>query len=293
MKTQFAVPEVIRPGLDWEKTETFLKSIFVPPPASAFAALQEELSGECLNNETITAVLGNEQAVTTELIDVLNAPVFGLPDKVGNIQDAIELLGKTHVANIANAISLKQAMCGTDYPEMFGYFGSADDCALAAAGIARELGIMAPDQAYCLGLLHDCGIPVLLQAIPNYTEVLQLAYISSAYTLTECEDHNLNINHAVVAYYICKTWGMSENIGLAILNHHNVENVLLSGQQHKGELQAMVALLTMAEYISCAWHGKAGKTNWAEDSSHVLDYLGLNEADFDNIKTNMFAKFAA
>lgn len=292
MKAQFAAPQAIRPALDWEKTETILKSIFVPPPASALAALQEELSGECLNKETITAVLDNEQAVTTELIGVLNSPFFGLSDKVDNIQAAIESFGETFVVNIANAISLKQAMCGTDYPEMLGYFGSAEDCALAAAGIARELGIMAPDQAYCLALLHDCGIPVLLQTFPNYTEVLQLAYASTAYTLTECEDHNLNINHAVVAYYICKTWGMSEDIGLAILNHHDVENVLLSGQQHKGELQTMVALLTMAEYISCAWHGKAGKTNWAEDSAHVLDYLGLNEADFDNIKTNMFAKFA-
>jgi len=113
------------------------------------------------------------------------------------------------------------------------------------------------------------------------------------YTLTEYEDNNLNVNHAIVSHFICKIWGLSDDTGLAILHHHDIEGSLLSTQQQKSESQTLIALLTMAEYISYAYHGRAGKTRWPEDASIVMDYLGLSEFDFERIKAQMFAKFAA
>jgi len=177
MKTQLASPAgVPRHALDEEKTEAILRSIIIPPQPSELGALQQALSSGFLDNEMIIAALRSAVSVSNELIGIINTPFFGYADKIETIQEAIESLGQSNIVNIANAISLKHALCGSDYVDMEHYFCLADDCALVAAGIARELDILDPVQTYNLALLHDCGIPVLLHTFPNYAEILQLAF---------------------------------------------------------------------------------------------------------------------
>lgn len=275
--------------IDNEKSQKLLQSIKIPPQPLTLIDLQKELAKSDPSCKVISDIICKDMSVAAGVIKTINSPFFGLRKKIDNIQRAVPLLGIPNVVNIANALSLRAAMCDDNYPEIDSYFDAANEVALVAAGIAKELGFLEPDQAYTLGLFHDCGIPALLQKFPNYSEVLDMAYNTNDISLTVYEDRNLNTNHAVVGYYICKSWNMSEDISLAILNHHNVHEVLMSGSLHEHEtVKSMVALLSLSEYISFAYHGKAEQTNWGEEASIILDYLDLNEEEFDQLKNAMF-----
>ncbi|NOX43353.1 MAG: HDOD domain-containing protein [Gammaproteobacteria bacterium] len=282
-------------SLGHPEADKILENINIPSQPITLLSLQKELSSDYSDGISdcivISEIISKDLAVTASVIETINSPFFALEDKIDDVQGAATLLGMPNVVNMVNAFCLREAMKRCDYPEIDAYFDSANEIALVAANLANELGVMNSDVAYTLGLFHDIGAPILLQKFPNYAEVLQYAYTSEKYSMTEVENHNLNTNHAVVGFYVCKAWNLPERVSLAILNHHNVEEVLSSDSyKDKSELRASVALLTMAEYLAYAYNGKAQKANWEEESALVLDYLDINEHEFDVIKTTMFGK---
>jgi putative nucleotidyltransferase with HDIG domain len=282
-------------SLDHLNADKILESINIPSPPIDLLSLQKELLSDDADGVSdiivISEIISKDLATVASVITTINSPFFALKDKIDNIQGAATQLGISNVVNMVNTVSLREAIKGCDYPDIDAYFDSADEIALVAASLAKELGVMNSDVAYALGLFHDIGMLMMLQKFPNYGEVLQYAYTSEKYSMTEVEDHNLNTNHAVVGFYVCKAWNMSDRVSAAILHHHNVEEVLSSDSfKDKSELRASVALLTMAEYLAYAYNGKAQRSNWEEESALVLDYLDINEHEFDVIKTTMFDK---
>lgn len=279
-------------ALDYESTERIIRSIKIPPQPLALISLKKELSREHPQSKAISDIISKDMTVAAGVIKTINSPFFGLENKIENIQRAVTLFGMSNVVNIVNSFSLKEALREFDCPEMDDYLAIANDMALVTARLAKDLVIMDSDVAYMLGLFHDVGIPLLLQKFDNYAKVLHCAYSSVGESLTEVEDTNLNTNHAVVGYYVCKTWNMPERISLAILNHHNIEEILMSESgKYTSELKASVALLAMAEYLAYAYHGKAERTHWEEESALVLSYLNLNEQEFELIKFTIFESF--
>ncbi len=274
-----------------QNAEKIIKSLKIPPLPLALISLKQELSNEHAENKTINDIIDNELTVAAGVIKTINSPFFELENKIENIQRAVTVFGMANVVNIVNCFALKEALRELDYPEIDGYLDMADDIALIAACLAKDLAGMDPDAAYMLGFFHDVGMPLLLQKFDNYTHVLQYACSSVGESQTDVEDYNLNINHAVVGYYVCKTWGIPEQISLAILNHHNIEEILMSESgKYTSELKSSVALLAMAVYLAYAYYGKAERTHWEEESSLVLSYLNLNEPEFELIKSTIFER---
>jgi len=283
--------DVVNEGhlLGSENSEKILRSIKIPPQPLTLLSLKKELSKEYPESKIISEIISKDMPVAAGVIKTINSSFFALESKIDNIPRAVNLLGMSNVVNIVNSFSLKEALREYDHPDMDDYLDSANDMAIVTARLAKDLAAMDPDSAYILGLFHDVGIPMLLQKFDNYAKVLQYAYSSADELLTDVEDYNLKTNHAVVGYYVCKTWNMSELISLAILNHHNLEELLLTeSDKFTHELKTAVALLAMAEYLTYAYHGRAERTHWTEESSLVLSYLDLTEEEFELTKSTIF-----
>ena len=158
--------------------------------------------------------------------------------------------------------------------------------------LAKRIGYQPADEAYALGLFHNCGIPLMLKRFPEYMGVLEQAYAGATdeVRVVDGENDRLNTNHAVVGYYVAKSWNLPKHLCEAIANHHNVQTVFSEDSSRNSQLKTLLAILKMAENI-CACYRTLGEQDedfeWASIETSILEYVGFSEYDFQILKESI------
>jgi len=142
------------------------------------------------------------------------------------------------------------------------------------------------DLAYMYGLFRDCGIPIMLQKFPEYTQTLLKANKGSKLAFTSIEDEVHTTNHATIGYLLAKSWSLPNSICLAVLNHHDL-SILHSKENFSVEVRGLIALIRFAEFL-CDTRQLRDDHDWEKSGPVVLSYLGLSEDEFNDIKEDVF-----
>ncbi|WP_189395541.1 HDOD domain-containing protein [Pseudomonas laurentiana] len=261
----------------------------MPPQPQIMVDLQMEQYMPDPDLETIAKLISQDPGLSGALLKLVNSPHFGLTNKIASIQRAVNLLGSRSIINLINAQSIKGEMSDETIVTLNRFWDNAQDVAMTCMTLAKRLGSQAVDEAYALGLFHDCGIPLMLKRFPEYMSVVEDAYASAGpgQRVVDTENQVFNTNHAVVGYYTAKSWRLPEHLGNAIANHHNALAIFSDESARNSQLKNLLSILKMAEHI-CASHrvlgGQSEDHEWNTISHLVLDYVGLPEYDFENLK---------
>jgi HD-like signal output (HDOD) protein len=253
------------------------------------AALQEIMNEQAQPDPDIgkiANIIGNDVSLTASVLKTVNSPLFGLKHEVSSVQQAVALLGLKNVVNIVTSLSLRQASKGKSNMSVERFWDTASDVALLCAGLSRQLAIAAPDEAYIVGLFHDAGIPPLMQKHADYFDVLKEANSSPDSTFTAIEDTHYNTNHAVVGFYLAKSWRIPERICTCILNHHEADSVITEGS----DIGDLVAILKMAEAISHYRRRLSDNPEWERIKSLVLGHLQISDSEFEELREDLSEK---
>lgn len=92
-------------------------------------------------------------------------------------------------------------------------------CAEAARLLAEESAIMAADDAYTLGLLHDVGEALLRSLFPS--EMEELVGLAEAERI-EREIAAFGVDHAQVGQWALESFGVPRALTVAVQTHHDV-----------------------------------------------------------------------
>jgi putative nucleotidyltransferase with HDIG domain len=92
-------------------------------------------------------------------------------------------------------------------------------CAEAARLLAEETAIMAADDAYTLGLLHDVGEALLRALFPD--EMEQMMGLAEGERI-EREISAFGVDHAQVGQWVLESCGISRALTVAVQTHHDV-----------------------------------------------------------------------
>ncbi|WP_181130209.1 HDOD domain-containing protein [Pseudomonas capeferrum] len=261
----------------------------MPPQPQIMVDLQFEQYMPDPDLETIAKLISQDPGLSGALLKLVNSAHFGLSNKIGSIQRAVNLLGSRSIINLINAQSIKGEMSDETIVTLNRFWDTAQDVAMTCLTLAKSTGIQAVDEAYTLGLFHDCGVPLMLKRFPDYMGVLEDAYARTSGTcrVVDTENRALNTNHSVVGYYTAKSWRLPEHLTAAIANHHNALAIFQDDSSRNTSLKNLLAVLKMAEHI-CASYRVLGNQSvdheWNAIGPLVLDYIGLSEYDFDNLK---------
>ena len=280
------------PELSSEQISQTLQGISVPPQPQIMVDLQMEQYMPDPDLEAISRLIAQDPGLSGALLKIVNSPHYGLTNKIASIKRAVTLLGCRTVINLINAQSIKGEMCDETIVTLNRFWDSAQDVAMTSMTLAKRTGSQAVDEAYALGLFHDCGIPLMLKRFPNYMSVLEQAYANAGPNsrVVDTENTHFNTNHAVVGYYTAKSWRLPEHLTHAIANHHNALAIFSDDSSRNSQLKNLLAILKMAEHI-CASHKVLGNQRedheWNSISHLVLDYIGLSEYDFENLKESI------
>lgn len=281
-----------------EPTEKLLNGIILPPMPATLTGINSERAKAEPNLGEIARLIERDISVAGAVIKAINSPLFGLRRKLESISQAVFLLGLDNVMNLVTAMSLRSAMQAKKFPALDRFFDTAQNVAIMMSSLAGDLGVMPSGQAYLLGLFHDCGIPLLIQKYPEYQEIVRTAKTTVNRSITVVEDERIGTDHALVGYFVGRSWKLPNAICLSIRYHHCAYDLLAASQrttQRDEDIDALtnaVALLTMADFISYRLGNREEYHDWDLAGPSVLAHFKLTPQAFELLEKETCEKLA-
>jgi HD-like signal output (HDOD) protein len=279
--------------LNEDQIDDVIRGMSIPAQPKIIIDLQTEQAMPDPNINEIARLISRDVAISGKVLKAVNSPFFGLRNKITSIQKAVILLGINSVINIVNAIAMRDELSGNEnmsekeINDMNQFWDTAQDVALTAATIAKQIGFTSPDEAYTLGLFHNAGIPLLIPKFEHYPDIMRESYqATNNKRIIDVENKAINTNHAVLGFYIARSWKLSPSICEAIQQHHNIIEVFGRAGKQGSDVMNLLAVLKMAEHIVGLYKiigGNDSDIEWDETRDIIFHYLGINEEDFDDI----------
>lgn len=227
--------------------------------------------------ELITA----EPKIAAGLLRIVNSPWIGLSRDVTRIDQAVILLGLDSIMNLINSVLLRNTFQQQLKEKLLiGCWKNSLQTALAAALLARRCPGIRPDDAYVLGLFHNCAIPLIFEKYPHYFEAARLSYSDVAARITLIEERKLNVDHALVGYYISRVWNLPTNLITAVRDHHDHKRLRCESRDEVGKhIDHLCALLKLAEHMCdtyCVVGMQSKDYEWEMFNSRILKNLNID-----------------
>jgi HD-like signal output (HDOD) protein len=278
------------PVIAEEAAQQLLKGITVPPQPQIMVDLQMEMLMPDVSMDAIIDIIAKDVGLSGCVLKVVNSPFFGLRNKITSIHQALSLLGFANVTNIVNSLSIRSSLSDSSIVDMTQFWDNSIDVALACAAISRLTGVSPADEAYSLGLFHNAGIPLLISKFDRYSHILNSAYADPKRRITEVENQAIDTNHAVVGYFVAKTWKLPSYIYEAIADHHKTEDIFADKLPCDKKKKNLLATLKLAETI-CKTYKTLGSVSrdyeFERIKSNLLIYIGLSEYDFEDLQAEL------
>ncbi|WP_018275575.1 HDOD domain-containing protein [Teredinibacter turnerae] len=269
-----------------EQIQKVLQGIAIPPQPQVLVDLQMEQLKPDWSIQEIARLIGQDVGLSGSILKTVNSPFYKHSNTITSIDQAVNLLGVNSVVNLVNALSIKGALSDDDIIALGRFWDTAMDIAITSSVIAKQIGVPNPEEAYTLGLFHNCGVPLLMSRFANYNQVMIEAYADAGERIVEVENRRINTNHAVVGYYVAKSWNLPDYLCEAIHEHHRIMKTFAE-ESASARKKTLLAVLKMAEHI-CGNYRILGQQNedyeWARIREIVWMYTGLTEYEFASLK---------
>lgn len=280
--------QVDQTQIDGQVAGNILKSVRIPPCPEVVMALMDELRQPDVDFVKLVKLISGDVSLAASMLKTANSPFFALRNKVGSVQQAVSVLGLKNLAQIVRGSALQKALAG-DKVEMEQFWERSNLTAVVASRMASQLVDVTREDAYTLGLFHDCGIPILMQKFPDYKDRLAAANDSAELVLA-IEDQHYSTNHAMVGNMLARNWCLPAHISQAILVHHDHTIFTQPGELSTPEVCTLVAITQVAEHVATAFLGRPDDAEWIVSGQMAQDYLGISQQDMQDITEDALAE---
>lgn len=195
--------QVAQMQIDSQVAENILKSIRIPPCPEVVVALLEGVRQPEVDFAKLVKLISGDVSLAASMLKTANSPFFALRNKVSSVQQAVSVLGLKNLTQIVRGSALQNALEG-DKMVMERFWERSNFTAVVASHMAALLHGVSCEDAYTLGLFHDCGIPILMQKFPDYKAKLA-ASNQSAELVIAIEDRHYSTNHSIVGNMLSRT----------------------------------------------------------------------------------------
>ena len=273
-----------------DPVEALIKSIRIPPRPSLLADLQRELGAADPCPNAIGRIIGRDVGMSGALLKLANSSFYGGKRKAKSVEQAILFLGINQVAALMTGLLARQAI-GADNARLASFWDVSTRRAQAMLLLARRLRIGEPDVAHTFGLFCDTGVPLLMERFPDYAATFAEAARDPLRPLTALEDERHSTNHAAIGCLLARNWGLSAEVGWAILHHQDY--AVLDDAATDDSVRSLVALSLLAENAIQHYQGMPGSLEWDKGGARACRYLGLADEEIADLLDELHACFHA
>jgi len=221
------------------------------------------------------------------ILRLVNSPMLG-GNGVKTMDRAIMLLGLKRVAQIAQVVALQNKLSSGKL-RINRFWDTAAEVADITSELAGRFSGLPAEDAYTVGMFHDFGIPLMMQAFDDYKTLLAEANQNTAISLAEIETQLYGFNHYDAGYELGRIWCVPAHLNQTIRLQPQLE-ALFADKIVVDEIdtvKTLLALLEMAKNISNT-HRKLWRPQ--DDSADVgvhavaLNHLDIEAADYVEIR---------
>jgi HD-like signal output (HDOD) protein len=256
-----------------DPVDALIKSIRIPPRPSLLADLQRELGAREPSPDAIARIVARDVGMAGALLKLANSSFYGGKRTAKSVEQAIMFLGMNQVAALMTGLLAREAI-PADSAALADFWDVSTRRAQAMVYLSRRLRIGEPDVAHTFGLFCDPGVPLMMDRFANYGATFEAAANEAERRFTAVEDERHSTNHAVVGCLLARNWGLSADVGWAILHHHDY--AVLDDDSTPDSVRSLVALSLLAERAICKYQGDTVSREWNKGGARACAYLGLS-----------------
>lgn len=201
-----------------------------------------------------------------------------------SIRRALEELGAERISAMINAVMLIMAKKNEFHHAAFeNYWETNHKVASFMTNLTRQLNIPLVEEAQCVAILHDIGIPFLWKKHPDYFELIKQ---HNELPLIEAENRLFRCDHATIGFYVAKGLHLNDTICDVIRYHHLTDHFFNHETNIESDRLTLLALLKMTETVvdeNIFLTHKSDTREWNRIKTAALEILGLEEKDYEDL----------
>ena len=185
-----------------------------PSVAMELVRLAEEPTADA---HALKACIAQDPALGGKVLRVVNSSLFGLHRPVGDLNQAIGLLGIKPLKLLVLGFTLPDSLFAeVAARELQWYWTNTLTRAVAARMLSEQLWHQPGDEAFIAGLLQDIGILVLLRELGEPYARFLTGVIDEKCPLASLEQDTLGFDHIQLSAAVLRKWQLPERLVEAI-----------------------------------------------------------------------------
>lgn len=250
----------------------------LPPMPQTVLKAREIIANPKSDFKDLAALFETDQAIAAKILKLANSPYYGFGGKVSSIQRASVILGHKTLGELismggASAILGKRLDgYGLDAGALWKHSLAV---AFGSRIIAQKVDPSLSNDAFTSGLIHDTGKLILDKYVAERWDNFEEFMADGNETFLGAEKAILELDHAEVAFEVCKTWNIPKTLTIAIKYHH------VPSRSHDSVLAYIVHVADAIAMMTGLGLGVDGSLYKMDDDA--MEFLGIKEETINDI----------
>jgi HD-like signal output (HDOD) protein len=187
----------------------------LPAMSRTVADLMSEMNKDDPSPKRVAELVGQDPSLTTRVLRLSNSSFFRASRKIGSAEEAVAMLGMTHVRSLVMAAALGSSfknVPGVNLPQFWRYSLRVADISKSLAGLLRQQEA----NAYTAGLIHAIGDLVMHIAMPDDIAPLDMGTPPLDLQRAQAERNRFDYTYAEVGAGMVERWNFPTAIVSAL-----------------------------------------------------------------------------
>lgn len=189
----------------------------LPAMPRTVSELLSEMNKEEPSPKRVGELIGHDPALTTRVLRLSNSAFFRVSRKIGSADEAVALLGMTHVRSLVMAAALGASfknVPGVDLKQFWRYSLRSAEIARALASLLRQN----QGTAFTAGLIHGIGILIMHIAMPDEMVAVDMITLPLDLQRAQAEMATFGYCYAEVGAGMAEKWQFPPEMVSALAN---------------------------------------------------------------------------
>ncbi len=265
-----------------------IKSVGVPSQPKIVHEIFQEINKEDPNATRIAQLISKDMGLSAKVLKIANSPFFNIKESVRSVDQALMVLGLKNFYNTVLSSTLRDSLNSRGVVSDH-FWDHSMIVGTISAHIAKKTAAAPEEEAYMLGLFHDCSIALMLKRFSNYVQVYDMA-IEQDKAAVLIEERRYNTNHCIAGFLVAKSWHLPDHI-CRVIQYHHEQNIDIHSDIEKRRLASILFLAEFCwlAYITNINSGKdSDEGRWVERHENIMFEMDLDIDDLKDFKEDTF-----
>ncbi|WP_372831041.1 HDOD domain-containing protein [Pontibacterium sp.] len=271
------------------------KKCVIPSRPEVFLQFTHLIKEKNPDINAICAALKRDVALFSAVLAAVNSPYLGLVQKITSLEHAVSLLGINRVFSIVRLTALRNSL--SEIGRLDRFWDTSEDVAYICSVLSRRFSNINEDDAYTIGMLHDCGIPLMMGNFGDFKSFLSNIKGENISLLHGAEMEAFGSSHYNLGFQVASEWNFPKGLCSAILEQPNYSSFLRDTCEEKLQSRMLLSILLRSKEVSrkyrTYWRVNQPDIPIISDMEVPLNVLAISEADFIEFRDEILLKMQA